>query len=247
VTPVLSLKFIASVAKRNSQILRLRRRGDFTLRSDDRPFLDRNFEDRTPGNRGAMTFVYFSHGFCAAKSWVAGALRRGGLERRWMPNWLAIWKLWTADFGARGHAPDEAARRARIALARRRCTRKGCGLRSACAGGTNWRGLALRGADAAQESGVTAIAGFLWRCIGRIRTIFSSPKSLLYDRLDVPRADQLRLLRWIGDKTIPCITMWGIILPGPAEECGARSFLTRFQQLRAHNQVMQISRIHRQT
>jgi predicted permease len=65
-------------------------------------------------------------------------------------------------------------------------------------------------------------------------------KSLLYDRLGVPHAEGMRLLRWIGDEHNAVHEMWGEFDPVPGGGMTGSIFsYPVYQQLRAHNQVME--------
>jgi predicted permease len=87
----------------------------------------------------------------------------------------------------------------------------------------------------------TIAAASLALAIGANTTIFSLAKSLLYDRLQVAHADQLRMLRWTEDQHSAVNRMWGDFEPAPdgAGMLGSVFSYPVFQQLRAHNQVMQ--------
>jgi hypothetical protein len=69
-----------------------------------------------------------------------------------------------------------------------------------------------------KSPGFTAIAATsLALAIGANTTIFSLAKSLLYDRLGVSHADELRMLRWYGgDSAVHLI--WGDFNPAPGEK-----------------------------
>ncbi|MGC2472940.1 MAG: ABC transporter permease [Candidatus Sulfotelmatobacter sp.] len=88
--------------------------------------------------------------------------------------------------------------------------------------------------------GFTAIAATsLALAIGANTTIFSITKRLLLDRLDVPHAEQLRLLHWHGDKNTAVTNMWGVPDDVP-EGIGATSFsYPAFEQLRRDNHVLE--------
>jgi len=67
-----------------------------------------------------------------------------------------------------------------------------------------------------KSSGFTAIAATsLALAMGANTTIFSLAKSLLYDRLHVANADELRLLRWNGDNHLAIHGFWATSIPCP--------------------------------
>jgi predicted permease len=88
--------------------------------------------------------------------------------------------------------------------------------------------------------GFTSVAAIsLALAIGANTTIFSVMKRLLLDRLDVPHAEQLRLLHWHGDRKTAVTNMWGIT-DNLAEGIGATSFsYPAFEQLRRDNHVLE--------
>jgi hypothetical protein len=141
-----------------------------------------------------------------------------------------------------GYTPEEAARRARIELGPTLVHKEG--MRASL--GLRWwdelRADLRFGLRLLRRSpGFTAIAAAsLALAIGANTTIFSLAKSLLYDRLGVPHPEQLRLLRWIGDQHNTVHDMWGEFDPAPdGGMVGAVYSYPVYQQLRAHNQVMQ--------
>ena len=87
----------------------------------------------------------------------------------------------------------------------------------------------------------TAIAATsLALAIGANTTIFSLANSLLYDRLNVAHADQLRMLRWHGDSNAVVQSMWGDF--DASGETGVTASVFSYpvyQQLRDHSQAMQ--------
>jgi predicted permease len=99
-------------------------------------------------------------------------------------------------------------------------------------------GLRLLG----RSPGFTAIAAIsLALAIGANTTIFSLAKSLLYDRLHVAQADQLRMLRWVADKHSAVDGMWGDFDPDPngGGMLGSVFSYPVYQQLRAHNAALE--------
>ena len=88
--------------------------------------------------------------------------------------------------------------------------------------------------------GFTSIAAIsLGLAIGANTTIFSVMKRLLLDRLDVPRAEQLRLLHWRGDKHTAVSNMWGMSDDIP-EGIGAASFsYPAYERLRRDNRLLE--------
>ncbi|MGA2536411.1 MAG: ABC transporter permease [Terracidiphilus sp.] len=90
--------------------------------------------------------------------------------------------------------------------------------------------------------GFTAIAAIsLALAIGANTSIFSLAKSLLYDRLHVAHADQLRMLRWAADKRCAVESMWGDFDPDPGGGgmLGSVFSYPVYQQLRAHNATLE--------
>ncbi len=141
----------------------------------------------------------------------------------------------TADLIRAGHSPAEAARRARIALGPALVHKEG--MRASL--GLRWwdeLGADLRyGIRILRKSpGFTAIAATsLALAIGVNTTIFSIAKQLLYDRLNVPHPEQLRMLRWHGDGKL-VHNMWGEFDSGSAPIFSYPAYLA----LRSHNHAM---------
>ena len=86
----------------------------------------------------------------------------------------------------------------------------------------------------------TSIAAIsLALAIGANTTIFSVMKRLLLDRLDVPHAENLRLLHWQGDRHTAVTNMWGLS-DNLREGIGAALFsFPAFEQLRRDNRVLE--------
>ena len=176
------------------------------------------------------------------RSWLRAVVRRDRLESE-MDAELA-WHLdaLTADLIRKGHDPEEATRRARIALGATMVHKEGM---RASLGLRWWDEL---GADLKYASrmlrkspGFTLVAALsLSLAIGANTTIFSVAKQLLYERLAVPRAAELRLLTWTGTQDHSVVHhLHGNSDPLPGGLMTSSSFsYPAYQQLRAENRVM---------
>jgi predicted permease len=147
----------------------------------------------------------------------------------------------TADLIRAGHSPAEAARRARVELGavivHKEAMRASLGL----SWWDEFRADLRYGVRILRKSpGFTAIAATsLALAIGANTAIFSIAKSLLYDRLDVPHPEQLRLLGWVGNGRQAVHSFWGEF-DSSAEGMVSPVFsYPAYLELRGHNRWMQ--------
>jgi len=186
---------------------------------------------------------FFARVFSQPRSWFRAVSERDRLESEMDAELASHLEHLTADLVRAGVAPDEAARRARIALGTPTTHKEG--MRASL--GLRWwdelRADLRYGLRILRKSpGFTAIAaGSLALAIGANTTIFSLAKSALYDRLHVQHADQLRMLSWINDKRSAVSSMWGDFEPDPngGGMLGSVFSYPVYQQLRAHNAVLE--------
>jgi predicted permease len=176
------------------------------------------------------------------RSWLRAAVGRKRLEAEMDAELACHLENLTADLVRAGHSPAEAARRARVALGPMLMHKEE--MRASL--GLKWwdelRGDLKYGLRILRKSpGFTAIAaGSLALAVGANTAIFSIAKSLLYDRLGVPHAEQLRLLSWHGDGNQAVQGMWGQFDPAPDGGTAATIFsYPVYLQLRAQNRSLQ--------
>ena len=187
-------------------------------------------------------YLLFSRLVAASRSWFLAVAQRNRVESEMEAELASHLENLTADLIRSGYSKPEAARRARIAIGSTAVhkyeMRSSLGLRW-------WDEL---GADLRygfrilrKSPGFTAVATIsLTLAIGANATIFSVAKQLLYDRLAVPHAADLRLFSWTGtEEHVAVHDIWGDYdrLPGGRVTSTAFSYAV-YQQLRASNRVL---------
>jgi len=197
---------------------------------------EKNSSFRLP--RGAA----FAPQMARLRSWLKALTGRRQLEAEMESELAFHLELLTADLIRAGYTAAEAGRRARIAmgpaLTHKEQMRASLGLRW----WDEFRADLRFGARILRKSpGFTAVAvTSLALAIGANTTIFSLAESLVYDRLGVPHADALKLMRWTADAHNVVHEMWGEFDPAPGGGMKGGIFsYPVYRQLRAHNRTME--------
>jgi len=177
-----------------------------------------------------------------SRSWVRAIAQRNRLEEEMEAELACHLEHLTADLVREGYAPEEAARRARIALGAMTVSKEGMraslGLRWWDA---LWADLRFGVRILRKSPGFTAVATLsLALAIGANTTIFSLAKQILYERLYVPHAVDLRLLSWTGtEEHVVVHSIWGDYDHLPGGRVTSTSFsYPAFVELRAENRVL---------
>lgn len=181
-------------------------------------------------------------GWARVRSWVRNWMGRSALEREMEAELADHVARLTEDLVAAGYAPEEARRRARVAMGTVLTHKEG--MRAAV--GLRWwdeLGADVRyGARLLRKSpGFTAMAVVsLALAIGANTTLFSVTRQLLFERLHVPRADELRLLAWNVKGEAPMHSMWGDFQSWDDQKGMTSTVFSypAYEQLRAHNRVL---------
>src|SRR5271168_4210949 len=176
------------------------------------------------------------------RSWFRATAQRARLEQEMDTELADHLQRLTDDLIRAGHAPADAARRARIALgpalAHKEEMRASLGLRWTDALGADLR-YAVRMLK--KSPGFTIVAATsLALAIGANTTIFSVAKQLLYERLDARDAAELRLLAWTGKEDHVAVHHdWGNWDPLPGGMITGSSFpYPAYQELRTQNRLL---------
>ena len=181
--------------------------------------------------------------FAQPRSWFRAMMQRDRLEAEMEAELADHLENLTADLVRAGFSPAEARRRARIALGstvvHKDDMRASLGLRIFDEFAADLRYAFRR---LLRSRGFTVIATLsLALAIGANTTIFSLAKQLLYERLAVPYAANLRLLAWTGTKAHVAVHhIWGEYEMLPAGRVTSSSFsYPVYEQLRKQNRLME--------
>jgi len=178
-----------------------------------------------------------------AVSWLRAVFLRNRLEGEMTQELEHHFEQLADDLVRRGTAPEEAWRQARIAmgpvLMHKEGMRASLGLRWVDEFGSDIRyGFRML----VKNPGFTAIAAIsLALAVGANTTIFSAARQVLYERLKVPRASELRLLEWTAraDHVVVHHLHGGTydVSPNGVQVSSAFSY-PAYQQLRNQNRVL---------
>jgi predicted permease len=177
------------------------------------------------------------------KSWFRAVTHRKRLEQEMEAELRNHLEYLTEELIRAGQSPEEATRRARIALGtitvQKENMRASLGLRWWDELRADLRyGMRML----CKSPGVTAIAAIsLALAIGANTTIFSLAKQLLYERLAVPHAENLRLFAWTGTEDHVAVHyVWGDYDPLPGGHVTSTSFsYPAYLELRAQNRSLE--------
>jgi predicted permease len=186
--------------------------------------------------RAFLTRIY-----AQPRSWLRAIVHRNRLESEMEAELAVHLENLTEDLVRSGLPPQEARRRARIAMGSLLTSKEemrgslGLGWWDALRADLRY-GLRILG----KSPGFTAIAVIsLALAIGANTTIFSVAKQLLYDRLSVPHAADLRLLAWSSREDSAVHSDWGDRQDAPGGRVASSVFsYPVFQQLRAENRSL---------
>ena len=191
----------------------------------------------------AMSRLFATRLFAQPRSWLRAVTRRGRLEAEMEAELADHLENLTADLVRAGFSPAEARRRARIALGstvvHKDDMRASLGLRIFDEFAADLRYAFRR---LLRSRGFTVVATLsLALAIGANTTIFSLAKQLLYERLAVPYAANLRLFAWTGTKAHVAVHhIWGDYEMLPAGRVTSSAFsYPVYEQLRKQNRLME--------
>lgn len=175
------------------------------------------------------------------RSWTRALFDRGRLEAQMTEELGSHLEMLTADLIRQGHSPEEAARRARVALGTTLTHKEG--MRASL--GLRWwdefrADLRYAVRLLRKSPGFAAIAvGSLALGIGANTAIFTVAQHMLLDRLSVPHSEQLRMFYWSEPRDGIVTHLWGWWddLPGGGQVGTSFSYPV-YQQMRRENRSL---------
>ncbi len=176
------------------------------------------------------------------KSWLRSSFRRRRLEQNMEEELSFHIEARAADLEREGLSPHEAKRKARLefgaVVTHKDEIRTSLGLRW---WDDLWCDVRYAARILRKSLAFTAIAvGSLALAIGANTTIFSIANEMLYERLGVPHAEQLRLLTFISDKNSAIHAFWGSWYPSVGGKTRFDIFsYPAYRQLQSDNHVLQ--------
>jgi len=175
------------------------------------------------------------------RSWLRVLAHRNRLEAEMETELAFHLEQLAADLIRAGQSSTEAARNARVALGptllHKEDMRASLGLRLLDELRSDLR-YATRMVRRSPGFSMIAVSS-LALAIGANTAIFSVAKQILYARLDVPHAEQLRMLRWNGDGKEAVHSMWGDFDSSPNGTTSSVFSYPVYKQLRDRNQSLQ--------
>lgn len=174
---------------------------------------------------------------------IANLFHRHRLDREIDDELRSHIEMRMEDNIAAGMSPEEARRNALLRFGSPAATKERVvGVDAALKLESIWTDIRYGLRILRKDPGFTAVAAIsLALAIGANATIFSLAKQLLYERLAVPRAADLRLLAWTGtEEHVAVHNIWGDYDPLPGGRVTSTAFsYSAFQQLRAANHAME--------
>ncbi|HUD57562.1 MAG TPA: ABC transporter permease [Terracidiphilus sp.] len=183
-------------------------------------------------------------GFARMRSWLRAVFHRGRLEAEMEAELANHLEERTGDLMRAGYSLEDAARRARMELGpvlmHKEEMRASLGLRwvDETTGDLRYAARMLRKSPEFTAIAATSLA----LAIGANTTIFSVAKQLLYERLAVANAENLRLLAWTATEDHMAVhSIWGDYDPllGGLRTSTAFSY-PAFRQLQTENRVLDV-------
>jgi predicted permease len=184
---------------------------------------------------------FFARIVAESRSWFQAVVRRKGLEAEMDAELVHHLETLTADLVRTGHSPEDAVRRARIAMGgpmkHKENMRASLGLRW---WDEVWADLRYGARILLKSPAFTVIAtASLALGIGANTAIFTVAKKVMLDTLPVSKPHELRLLTWVSGHERPVPPVWGDVWATPNGGLVSNAFsYPVFEQLRTRTDVV---------